>query len=83
MGPSNQEYIAERTQHYNALTEKYKAAKGIDTITIPIRDYLIAFDALNDVCYEYEGIGAPLIDEFYMPVNNKQYEEHKWLYEEE
>lgn len=70
--------IEKRRQQLKDEVERITRKNGSDKITIPVYDFIIFMECLEQVCSEYAG--AREIEELYIPVENKYY--NLWSVEE-
>ena len=63
--------IDERKQEIKDQVEVFVSKYGSNQITIPVYDFIILLESLDQVCSEYTG--AKEVDEIYIPISDKYY----------
>ena len=63
--------IDERKQELKDQVEVFVSKYGSNQITIPVYDFIILLESLDQVCSEYTG--AKEVDEIYSPISDKYY----------
>ena len=63
--------IDERKQEIKDQVEVFVSKYGSNQITIPVYDFIILLESLDQVCNEYTG--AKEVDEIYSPISDKYY----------
>ena len=61
--------IDDRKQEIKDQVEVFVSKYGSNQITIPVYDFIILLESLDQVCSEYTG--AKEVDEIYSPISDK------------
>ena len=61
--------IDERKQEIKDQVKAFVSKYGSNQITIPVYDFIILLESLDQVCSEYTG--AKEVDEIYSPISDK------------